>query len=1083
MKRFLWAIFSLVALCTSSSFAQKATQKIQALVEAQALKAAPSVHAIVLSGGGIQGSVKVPANADGSRPRAYVTAYTRTTKTAADVQADGTYAFEKLAPDQYYLYAWAEGALGQYYEHAKTQDTAKLLDVKEGETLKDINFSLASMTNGGGRIQGVVVAQKSGQAIADAIVTAYSTDGSQVAQTTTNTQGQYSLEGLSENNFYVQARTKEYPEVWYPNTRDINTATAIAVSANQTIVNINFKLSEGGVITGKVLDQRGKPIPNVYVQVQSTTADPSYFYSGYAQTDHEGVYRILGIPEGSYWVMVNAYNWGVYQWYPNVQDPRSATKVQVKPDESTTGIDFRLPVIAAYGQISGKITNLTDPQKAYLYLIPTDSTRTYYNSYNGLQADGSFSFKDVPVGHYKLGLSIYTGNGLYFTYWYDNTYNFHNAKTLVITENSPLTNITLQMPNLSAGIEGIVRDAKGSPIPNVGVSIQMENSAGGYVGAYTNTNELGQYRFSGLPEGKYQLFASGCMAWTCAQKWYPNAETPEQAVNLIVRTGETIQANLVLALEKGSAQISGQITDTTGQPLANAQIMLTWAKPVPNRYFNAYATTDAQGNYAIADLLPGEYLLYASYYGEGDLFGEAWYENGNTQETATPISLSVTEERGNTNLTLNPTPLYGVLTGTLALPNGEPIPNAYVELQFPTQKTTPYNRMMYWGKRYTYSDEKGRYQFESIMRGEYTLAVYGEGFSRFSGNATTAAQAKPFRIVGGETTVVDFNISPKRGTGTGMIAGKISSNYGYLDQNLAEPAVVTLINAETEETFTTLTDKTGAYTFSQIPDGAYVLGAFSGYAMPSYYRDAWDPSQANLITLKTGANILEGLDLTLRYMLYMMKDGLGVNGPNVKNGTANTANQSIISGKVTASNGKPLANANVYALDADGQPVSTSKTNANGEYTLADLQAGTNYRLYASKLGYKSRYHDGAQHFNTASPLNANKGETTLDFILTPNETTVPTDAETPKDFEMFGNFPNPFSEATTLRFRLEKTQTVRIEIFDLLGRKVETLTDQALAIGDHQVTWHAAQNAPGLYFWKMHVGSQILSGKMIRTQ
>lgn len=60
---------------------------------------------------------------------------------------------------------------------------------------------------------------------------------------------------------------------------------------------------------------------------------------------------------------------------------------------------------------------------------------------------------------------------------------------------------------------------------------------------------------------------------------------------------------------------------------------------------------------------------------------------------------------------------------------------------------------------------------------------------------------------------------------------------------------------------------------------------------------------------------------------------------------------------------------------------------------------------------------------------------------------------------------PNPFTEVLEIQFNVEEEQTIRIEIFDLLGRKVETLAHKNM-VGGQKITWEASAKFPnGLYF------------------
>jgi hypothetical protein len=87
--------------------------------------------------------------------------------------------------------------------------------------------------------------------------------------------------------------------------------------------------------------------------------------------------------------------------------------------------------------------------------------------------------------------------------------------------------------------------------------------------------------------------------------------------------------------------------------------------------------------------------------------------------------------------------------------------------------------------------------------------------------------------------------------------------------------------------------------------------------------------------------------------------------------------------------------------------------------------------------------------------------------------------------FELYQNYPNPFNPVTTIRFRTEKSDLVKLEVFDLLGRRVKTLLNKRLNSGVHQVRWDGKdelgqQVASGVYFYRLLVGSHAKVRKMI---
>lgn len=77
-------------------------------------------------------------------------------------------------------------------------------------------------------------------------------------------------------------------------------------------------------------------------------------------------------------------------------------------------------------------------------------------------------------------------------------------------------------------------------------------------------------------------------------------------------------------------------------------------------------------------------------------------------------------------------------------------------------------------------------------------------------------------------------------------------------------------------------------------------------------------------------------------------------------------------------------------------------------------------------------------------------------------------------------NFPNPFNSSTTIRYTLSEPGHVRIDIYDLLGRKVKTLVDEEKRAGDFAVIFDASKFSSGVYFSHIQAGDEIQTRQMI---
>ncbi len=89
-------------------------------------------------------------------------------------------------------------------------------------------------------------------------------------------------------------------------------------------------------------------------------------------------------------------------------------------------------------------------------------------------------------------------------------------------------------------------------------------------------------------------------------------------------------------------------------------------------------------------------------------------------------------------------------------------------------------------------------------------------------------------------------------------------------------------------------------------------------------------------------------------------------------------------------------------------------------------------------------------------------------------------DTNIPRAFELSQSYPNPFNAQTTIEYALPEAAHVTIEIYNLLGRKAETLVNQHQQAGYHQITWDASEVCSGVYFYKVQAGDFIEAKKML---
>ena len=87
--------------------------------------------------------------------------------------------------------------------------------------------------------------------------------------------------------------------------------------------------------------------------------------------------------------------------------------------------------------------------------------------------------------------------------------------------------------------------------------------------------------------------------------------------------------------------------------------------------------------------------------------------------------------------------------------------------------------------------------------------------------------------------------------------------------------------------------------------------------------------------------------------------------------------------------------------------------------------------------------------------------------------------APVPAAFTLYQNYPNPFNPKTLISFNLPAAETARLAVYDILGREVAVLFDQAMGAGPHSVVFDGSQIASGIYFYRLQAGGRNAVGKM----
>jgi len=368
-------------------------------------------------------------------------------------------------------------------------------------------------------------------------------------------------------------------------------------------------------------------------------------------------------------------------------------------------------------------------------------------------------------------------------------------------------------------------------------------------------------------------------------------------------------STVVPPIQADRGTVTGQITDASGNPLADARVMLIplpGSTPhVPGRGALQYLThTDANGFYSISRVLAGSYTV-------------AGHDKGFHNSSSSAFTVTAED---NTAPTIHLTALvHGTVTGQITDTSGNPLANARVML-IPRPGSSALMSRPAMPHDLVLTDADGNYTINNVLAGSYTVAARDHGYA----NGTSTA----FTVAEGNTTAPTVQL-------TALVFGTVTGQITDADGNPLANARVMLIpaasgslhmSASAAPRYPVQTDANGDYTIDNVPAGNYTVAAHDkGYVN----------NTSSVFTVAEGDNTAPTVPLTA--LVY---------------GT--------VTGQVTDTDGNPLADARVMLIPVPGAtPHSTASaashylihTDANGNYTIPSVLAGS-YTVAAHDNGY-----------------------------------------------------------------------------------------------------------------------------------
>lgn len=667
-------------------------------------------------------------------------------------------------------------------------------------------------------------------------------------------------------------------------------------------------------ISGAVKGESGM-LAGVCVNVNPTAGGPGYGTT----TNASGEYSISGVAAGSYKVRFDPCGVGNYltEWWDDKRSSADADVVTLGTGDTRGDINAAMdPGATISGRVTGGGEPLSDACVAVQSSTGSLSTRT--------NKDGEYTFTQLPPGSYRVQFSG-CGAGNYVTEWWDNKPGPSAADPLTLATGETRDGIHAELAP-GATITGRVTDAGGDPIPDICVSAQTGSSS--YGGLRTDSD--GVYTVSSLPAGTYRVQFFSCGTGNYVSEYWNDKPDSATADTFALAAGAT-RGDIDAELSAG-ATISGRVTSAGGTSVQGACVSVQ-SKATGTQV--GWATTDADGKYAVPRLPAGDYLARFQACGSGN-FVEEWWDDEPTSTTADVITVAAGASRTGVDATLA---TGATISGRVQGGSG-PLQGACASA-LGTSGTTGYGS--------TLTNAAGEYTITGLPAGTYKVRFMACNAGSYVGewwdDKPSMATADPIVLAAGASRA-DVDATLADGA---TISGRVRSESG--------PLQGVCVNAQTVPYVDTgygnaTTNSAGEYAITGLPAGTYKV-QFSACSAGNYAGEWWDdktdPTTADTFALAAGAS-RTGIDAELR-------------------------TGATISGTVTDTGATPLQGICVSA--SGGGASATARTDASGAYTVIGLPAGSfkvSFTSCASGMNYVTQWWNGKPSSSLADPITLTEG-------------------------------------------------------------------------------------------------------------
>ncbi|WDZ85916.1 carboxypeptidase regulatory-like domain-containing protein [Micromonospora cathayae] len=547
-----------------------------------------------------------------------------------------------------------------------------------------------------------------GAGAADVAVIVYETESYfGVGQTSTDSNGDWSVPDLAAGTYAVGFHPLDAPEQYYRQKSKPWEADPVTVTAGGTVT-ADDQLFATGTITGQIRDAAGQPVYDLLVEA----VDVDTYDRTATRTDPNGVYR-MAARAGTYHLSFQPIE-GLWQtqYVPGKLDPVDAGRYRVTAGAQLVVDETVLPT----GTMTGTLTSADGSPVADAH-VAVNTANMYGGVDASTDANGVFSVPALLAGSYKI--AFYVGERQQF-HWGKLT---HEEADVVTVSGGQTTTVVERMLGTGSVRISAVDSVTGAPVADFCAHGECSNGTGTVL-------------VTGLPEGRHDI-----VLYTTNGRYFQRELTDVRVV-----ADRTTQ--LTPKMRPGAVITTTVVDAQTGAPVSRVCVaaMLPKQARLPEGFGEC---TDSAGRMTIGPLATGTYKLFA--FPRSTTYGRQWVgADGGTgdERQAVPVTATAGTVVAGPQVRLDRAgKISGVVTDAVT-----GAPAAYVDVSVLTGHP-------WLGTDDATTDAQGRYTLERL--GPYAWPVVFSGHPyphQWSGNTVSRYTATPVPVTVGNTTPYDLAI-------------------------------------------------------------------------------------------------------------------------------------------------------------------------------------------------------------------------------------------------------------------------------------------------------------------------------------